>query len=664
MKNIVQGWRNLSVFKKLYGVVGLMAMLIAIELFTMLFAMDVLSSVRAFVGGEGSWSKAQKDSIQSLYRYAITSDRNYYIEFQNHLKVNYGDRQARQELQGGSPNMANVFEGFKQGNIHPQDIPGLVRVLQRFHEISYVNRAIKAWMAADENLDELVIAAAQLDTAISVDRSPEKVKEALATVEDLNANLTILENEFSSVLSEGSRWLEGVLRYLLIFAVLVVESTSIFLTYTFAKNLSSSIKEMTRVAERVGAGDFSQRIPLKSRDELGQLSQTINRMTEDLQHSIGSREKAESESKIKSLFLANMSHEIRTPLGVILGLTEALKQPGIGSEQQQKFIQTIDRTGQDLKQIINDILDISKIEAGRLDIEKSEFVLNGFLSDLYDSLKMNAAKYNNRLEFKTEGSLPGIVYSDRIRLRQILLNLLGNSLKFTRHGRVSLKTWYQDGMLHFQIEDTGIGIKPEQAKLLFQPFSQGDSSTTRKHGGTGLGLFLSLQLARRLGGDITLEKSIPDEGSMFLVKVQGDLESAGPHSVSVVPENQEVALKAFNGKRVLVVDDSEDNQMVLQFFLKQRGIAFEAAYDGSEALEKVKQHSFDLILMDIQMPIMDGHTATKNLRDSGFNKPIIALTAHAMKSDQERCIQSGCTDYLTKPLDMTLFQKMLVRHLR
>lgn len=640
-----------------------MALLIAIELFTMLFAMDVLSSVRAFVGGEGSWSKAQKDSIQSLYRYSITSDRKYYLEFQEHLKINRGDRQAREQLQSANPNMTLVHEGFVQGNIHPDDVAGLVRVLQRFHEISYVNRAVKAWMNADKNLDQLLIAAAELDVAIVIDKNPEKVKEALAKVESLNANMTILENEFSHALSEGSRWLEAKLRYLLIFAVLIVECTGIYLTFTFATSLSRSIQEMTRVAERVGAGDFSQSIVVESEDELGQLSKTINKMTSDLQNNIGGRKKAESENRIKSLFLANMSHEIRTPLGVILGLAEALKQPNLTLEEQQKFVRTIDRTGQDLKQVINDILDISKIEAGRLEIDKNDFVLSEFLTDLYDSLKISAKKKENTLEFKTSGNLPEVVFSDRNRLRQILLNLVGNALKFTQNGRVVLTTSYSNGLLSFSVADNGIGIDASNARLLFQPFSQVDASATRKHGGTGLGLFLSRQLAQALGGELRLVESAPAKGSVFLATIQCELEKVDAHSHLSEVEKEVLPLPSFKGKRVLVVDDSEDNQMILQFFLKQREIDVTAAFNGAEAIEKMNSERFDLVLMDIQMPVMDGYTATKTLRENGFNLPIIALTAHAMKSDQELCLDAGCTEYLTKPIDMTQFQKILITHL-
>ncbi len=643
-----------------------MALLIAFELLSMLFTTDILSAVRSFVGGEGIWSKAQKDSIQSLHKYAFTSDRKYYLEFQEHLLIPYGDRRARLEMQKPDFNEDEVREGFIQGQIHPDDINGLIRLFRRFHQVSYIKKAITIWSQADALLDELIFAAAKLDVVISQrPRSQARVEEALLNVDSLNKKLTVLENEFSAVLGEGSRWLEGLLRYLLLFAVLIVESTGLYFTFSFSRNLSRSIKEMSLVAKNVGSGDFSKKVPVQSKDELGQLASTINKMTDDLENSIGRRQKAENENQIKTLFLANMSHEIRTPLGIILGLTEALKQPDLTSEEQTKFIETIERTGHDLKQIVNDILDISKVEAGYLDIEKTRFSLTQFLEELHSALSAKAVKSDNTLVFETNTEIQSdMVFTDRIRLRQILTNILGNALKFTKKGAVKLTWWCLNGQLHFRVSDTGIGITKEQSKQLFQAFSQLDSSTTRQFGGTGLGLFLSRNLAIMLGGNIILEYSTPSKGSSFLITVESDLgEDLGSQNASQNVNSEKQRDNVLKGKKILIVDDSADNQLLMQFFLKKWNIDFESAVNGKEGVDKACAGDFDLVLMDIQMPLMDGYQATQELRKRNFSKPINALTAHAMKVDQDRCLQAGCDEYLTKPIDLKQIHQTLVQYL-
>lgn len=628
-----------------------MALLITIELFSMLFTMDILSAVRSFVGGEGLWSKSQKDAMQSLHKYAASYDRKYYLEFREHLKVNLGDRQARLEMLKPEPDLEKVRDGFLQGKIHPNDIEGLIYLFRNFYYISYIDRAIRIWTEADEQLDQVIGAATDLDAAVS-SRDQSRIATALREIDALNSRLTTLENDFSYVLGEGSRWLEKTLRWLLIFAVLAVEGTGLYLTFSFSRNLSRSLTEMDNVADMVGKGDFTQVVPVRSKDEIGRLAETINRMSRALQRSIGRREDAESASQVKTLFLANMSHEIRSPLGVILGLTEALKQSEL-SQEQKKFVETIQRTGNDLKRIVNDILDISKVEAGHLDVDKTRFRLRDFVRELESTLRPSAAKNKNKLDFVPIGTIRDETYTDAVRLRQILVNLIGNSLKFTQQGSVTARYWTAPGELHFQVLDDGIGMGQEQISQLFTPFSQGDSSTTRKFGGTGLGLFLSKRLANALGGDLTLEESKKGKGSRFHVMVKSDLEDMPTGEILVTPKppNAEGAGPNLKGRKVLVVDDSADNHFFLGHFLEKWGMEVDNAYNGQEAIDKALAQEYDLVLMDMQMPILDGYEATRELREKGYGKPIIALTAHAMKEDQRRCLGVGCNDYLSKPVE-------------
>jgi two-component system, sensor histidine kinase len=658
-------WKRLSVSNKLYVVVGLMTFLIAAELLTLLFAMEVLSSVRAFVHGEGLWSKAQKDAVYSLHRYSVTFDHKYYDQYLVHLQIPLGDRRARLELIKENPNLQEVKEGFIQGEIHEGDIPGLIHLIQRFGMVSYISRAIEIWTRADLQIDDLIAAAEKLRSLIedrALTRDYPKIERTIKNLEQLNLQLTVLENDFSFTLGEGSRWLEQLLRYLLVLAVLTIESTGLFLTFTFARNLTRSLEELTQVASEVGKGNFTKEVPVRSSDELGQLAIALNQMTQNLKKNIGERKRAESASKLKSLFLANMSHEIRTPLGVILGLTEILKDPNIPVTEFNKYLGIIEKTGNNLKRIINDILDISKVEAGHLEIDKATFNLSDFMKDLRAMLSVKAEQNRNHLVFIEKGDVPVEVFTDKLRLRQILVNIIDNASKFTDSGKITIEYGINGIKLFFRITDTGIGIPPEHIADLFKPFSQGDPSSTRKYEGTGLGLILSKRLATAMGGDVVLESSNPGAGSTFLITIahESNVPKRSPVSLSSI---EHFDIRAIRGKNILLVEDSEDNQLLIRVLLSRCNMNVQFAKNGEEGVARAKSGKFDLILMDVQMPVMDGYTATLLLRQGGFKGPIIALTAHAMKEDRDRCIRAGCNDYLTKPIEIKALYEALYRNL-
>ncbi|WP_324950500.1 PAS domain S-box protein [Oligoflexus sp.] len=389
------------------------------------------------------------------------------------------------------------------------------------------------------------------------------------------------------------------------------------------------------------------------------------------------KEAAEDANRAKSSFLANMSHEIRTPLGVILGFTDLLLDPDATAADRGKFIATIKRNGKVLARIIDDVLDLSKVEAGKLEVERVEVSLPHLVSDVVDLLEHSAQEKGLLLEVQSDGPIPQNIISDPTRLRQILINIMGNAIKFTDQGyiRLTLKLLrksegLQENTLAFNIKDTGKGIATNHQGLLFQPFSQGDHSTTRKFGGTGLGLVLSQRLARLLGGDVLLSHSILGVGSTFTVIV-----SAGPlmgvnyiadfalRSIDVTATRPLPPHKdALCGIHVLLVEDMRDNQILIKRFLSHSGVAVETASDGFEGLEKALQGEYDVILMDMQMPRLDGYEAASILRRKGFKKPIIALTAHAMKEERERSLQAGCDDHLTKPISPTMLVETIARY--
>jgi PAS domain S-box-containing protein len=395
-------------------------------------------------------------------------------------------------------------------------------------------------------------------------------------------------------------------------------------------------------------------------------------------------EKAEAATRAKSEFLANMSHEIRTPMTAILGYTDMLlNEDGIAQAPPQRVdsLLTIQRNGKYLIQLINDILDLSKIEAGKLEIERTTCSPLKVLADVASLMRVRAKAKCLPLEIEYVGNIPQSIQCDSLRLRQILVNLVGNAIKFTEAGSVRIVTRLIQGShrsprILFDVIDTGIGMTHAQCAKLFQPFTQADSSTTREYGGTGLGLSISKRLAEKLGGDITVTSS-PGQGSTFTLTVEtGSLEHVPmvENPVESLAEMKELIPRKsasndapLNGK-ILLAEDGIDNQRLISIILRKAGVAVEIADNGSIAVERAMQardlgEPFDVILMDMQMPVMDGYTATQRLRDEGFQVPIIALTAHAMEGDDAKCRSAGCDDYLTKPFRRNAFLQTIAKWL-
>jgi signal transduction histidine kinase/CheY-like chemotaxis protein len=387
-----------------------------------------------------------------------------------------------------------------------------------------------------------------------------------------------------------------------------------------------------------------------------------------------SMQAAERASRAKSDFLANMSHEIRTPMNAILGFSELLLGRTLTTAQRLAHIHTIRRNGEHLLGVIDSVLDLSKIEADRLEIEVTECSPQQIIYEVLSTMQVKAAESGVALSAEFATSLPETVSSDPTRIRQILVNLVGNALKFTKRGtvRIVASSEHTNGAwsLRFCVADTGMGMTEPQVRALFQPFAQADSSTTRKFGGTGLGLTISRRLARLMGGDITVQTSA-GVGSTFIAKIR----VTAPEGVTLLGSFHPPASKdeltgsttAFVG-RVLVVEDGPDNQRLFETLLKSLGVSVTLASDGAagaalatEAFDANKP--FDLILMDMQMPVLDGYEATSLLRSHGYRHPILALTAHAMGGDRDKCIRAGCDGYLPKPLRRDALLEALQQYL-
>ncbi len=369
------------------------------------------------------------------------------------------------------------------------------------------------------------------------------------------------------------------------------------------------------------------------------------------------REEAERANAAKSAFLANMSHEIRTPLGAIKGFADLARQDGATREDNANFLAIVERNSTQVLRIIDDILDLAKVEAGRVEIENVVFSLTDFLADFTSLIGFRARENAIGLKIKATSDLPDLICSDPTRLRQILTNAVGNAIKFTARGSVIIHVAYAQGVLSFGIEDTGRGISKDQAEKLFHAFVQADVSTTRKYGGTGLGLVLTKRLCQLMGGDYVLERSEPGVGSRFDATVKISLPSASTLVSSrdmkfqtALEPRAEINPERLDDIRVLLVEDSPDNQVLVKRILERQGAKVDIAADGLSGVNQALSQDYQVVLMDIQMPQMDGHEAVQTLRERGYKKPVIALTAHAMKEEADRARMSGFTRFLTKPI--------------
>ncbi len=407
------------------------------------------------------------------------------------------------------------------------------------------------------------------------------------------------------------------------------------------------------------------------------VEESLSRLNEELEARVEERTEelkraklaAEDANHAKSAFLANMSHEIRTPLGAVLGFSELLMNPQIPNADKLTFMDTIRRNGELLSNVINDILDLSKVEIRKIETERRDTPLSEVLTDITSLLGLKAREKSVSIDVTLDGAVPKMIKTDPLRLRQILLNIIGNAIKFTERGSVSVTVRLDTSptglrKLHFSVTDTGHGISPEQATKLFQPFSQADISTRRRFGGTGLGLILSRRLANLLGGDVVLTKSAIGSGSTFTISIDpGNLESSDLGLIfdaEIDGTPAKPVEKRLDGLQILFADDSPDNQVLVSRYLRLAGAHVETAENGKVAIEKALQKNYDILLMDLQMPVMDGYEATAKLRSMGYKTPIIALTAHALKEERKRCLESGFDAHVSKPINkVTLIDGIL-----
>ncbi|HEY3233426.1 MAG TPA: ATP-binding protein [Polyangiaceae bacterium] len=436
--------------------------------------------------------------------------------------------------------------------------------------------------------------------------------------------------------------------------------------------------QVGRVVERVRASDALARAQVELEARVAERTRALEQLNQELRREISERDAAANANRSKSEFLANMSHEIRTPLTAVLGYADLLLDPHLSDSDRQSHVQTVRRNGQHLLTIINDILDLSKIEAGKMTVESIPCSAPQIVADVASLMRVPALEKGLNFKVEFASPIPKIIQTDPTRLRQILMNLTGNAIKFTKKGKVALVVKCDalevaQPKISFSIIDEGIGMSPGQLERLFRPFTQADSSTTRQFGGSGLGLVICKRLADMMGGTLEV-KSALGHGSTFTLTVD-----TGPlHGVTVVERLQESGLPLTTSSddnsnagpivgTVLLAEDGHDNQMLISAHLRKAGAVVTVAENGRIAVEAALEaleagRPFDIILMDMQMPELDGYGATATLRTKGYMRPIVALTAHAMASDRLRCLNAGCDDYLSKPVEKSLLLSTVRRY--
>ena len=503
-------------------------------------------------------------------------------------------------------------------------------------------------------------------------------------------------DEQNELLAKSQRYVDAEIKSALIRAILTAVLFLILgalAVYYFARRWTDPIQKLVHFSHELASGDFSATAHISTRtdDEIGLLVAALEEMAESLRHSYAqledhshileekvekrtrqlaeARDRALAAAQAKSDFLANMSHEIRTPMNAVIGMAY-LALDMSRDEKQRDYLNKILTASETLLVIINDILDFSKVEAGKLTIEPVDFYLDAMLANVESVNALSASAKGLNLQFDYPPDLPPL-YGDSMRLGQVLLNLVNNAVKFTEQGQVKLTVEVieqtdSDIELGFSVSDTGIGMTAEQQANLFQAFTQADTSITRNYGGTGLGLAICKQLVELMGGEIAVE-STPGKGSRFHFHLRFALGCAD--EIAEIQTEKQLTpdvMQSLHGVRLLLVEDNEINQQVAEGLLARAGISIQTVHNGKQAIEAVRADAFDGVLMDMQMPVMDGLEATRLIRaDENFRDlPIIAMTANAMPGDRERCLQAGMNDHIAKPIDPDKLYSTLVRWIR
>jgi hypothetical protein len=497
-------FRDISIKDKLYFTVGLMAVLIIIELTTLWFSVHTLSAVRAFVGGEGLWSKGEKDAIYELRKYGETHDEKDYQAFLKFMSVPLGDHKARIELMKPSPNMDVVRKGFLEGRNHPDDIESMINLVVRFHNISYIHKAIEIWTVADISVARFIPLADSMHALMqNPNISQQKIDALVSEIDPINTDITVLEDNFSYTLGAGSRWLEDLVLKLLFAVALTVEITGLTITFTVSRSISRGLNEIIRSTHRISQGDLKDRAKVLSEDEIGTVAQSINRMADQLIRS----------NQELGQFAYIASHDLQEPLRTITNFSNLLNEDYNGQldEKGEKYLQFITQAAVRMQNQIRDLLEYSRIGA---DVVKSEVDCNALvrevLTDLQASIENNKAKI-------TVNPLPRVTVTPDFKL--LLQNLLSNAMKYHKPNvppQIEISAQEHGREWLFCFRDNGIGVPAKYHDKIFVIFQKLHSR--KEYEGTGIGLAQCKKIAELNGGHIWVE-SVEGQGSVFYFTV-------------------------------------------------------------------------------------------------------------------------------------------------
>jgi len=467
-------------------------------------------------------------------------------------------------------------------------------------------------------------------------------------------------------------------RGVLLVAGAVALAGALAASLVLSRGLADAMAQLLSAAERLGGGDFGARVETSRTDEVGDLARAVNEMAARLEENattvkrqhqelVAAKDHAEAASKAKTEFLANMSHEIRTPMTAVLGYTELLLSGESSSaEEKAEWSAAVRRNGADLLQLIDGILDISRVESGELEINRRACRLRRVVEDAAAPIGSAAQEKGLEFNFEVDPSCPEVVETDPVRLRQVLASLLANALKFTEHGSVSLWVGRDSAnTVCFAVRDTGIGISAQDQEKIFAPFGQADTSHTRRYGGIGLGLSISRRLAVMLGGSLVVSSDV-GRGSEFRLSLPAPAAALAVEPRRESGEAKPDAPVKLPGARVLLAEDGIDNQRLVRALLRPTEVEIAVVENGAQAVDQALAaldagRPFDLVLMDMQMPVMDGYEATRRLRNEAYEGPIVALTAHAMSTDRARCLEAGCDEYVSKPVERARLLEVVAR---
>nr|BDT29724.1 HAMP domain-containing histidine kinase [Bacteriovorax sp. HI3] len=549
LENLFNIWKNISISVKLYFVVGIMATLVIIELFTLHFAMGNLSAVRAFVGGEASWSKAQKNAVYRFQRFALTKDEADYRAFHEALKIPDGDRAARLELEKPNPNMEKVLAGFVQGRIHPDDVPSVVNMLKRFNRVSYIAKAVSAWKEGDALLVKLRNTVDEYyGLVLEGGTNQLRMQKCLDEVVHINNELTKIEEIFSSTLGEGSRWMERLIFMILVILVITVESIGLTLTFFTSKAISKGLSNLNDITTEFGRGNFERRLVVDSSDELGQLNQSVNRMGDLLQKSYSDLrlshkdlelkvqertaaleaiatqnselyKEARTAVKMRDDFLSIASHELRTPLTALnlqiylLEKSVSEEEGPMDKEQVKKLTARSMTLVKKLATLQGVLMDLAQIRVGKLEIKKEQADLAVLVNDCIAQLATQAIRSGSELVLERSEMTVGEM--DPIRMSQVVTNLLTNAMKYGERKPVRVKVFKENSNAVVVVQDEGLGVPLEKQEQIFERFER--ASDDPGVSGLGLGLYISKQIVEAHNGKIFIE-SVIGKGSSFIMK--------------------------------------------------------------------------------------------------------------------------------------------------